>query len=406
VGAEAGDYRAFVEVERPRRRLPKWVPAGVDAAIALGTTALMIVAVWSGTAPDERFADKPVSTLLLLPVGLSLAFRRRAPLVVAVVVATGHLLQTAVTGSFSQAPALALCIVIALYSLGAHTSLRRALIGGGLVAASLQLKGIIAEPSRPDESPFVALFWWLLGLSVVGLGVLVRSQRRSSELQRDAREREAERTAHERAVVAEERQRIARELHDVVSHNVSASILQAGAAEELLKTDPERAAMALRSIQEMGREAIGEMRRMLGIIREDGATGPAPPQPRLSDLGALVERAGGPGIDARLVIEGDVAELAPGLELSAYRIVQEALTNVTKHAAASRVVVSVRYGESDLLVEVQDDGASATLSNRAGHGLVGMRERMDLLGGELWHGPAPGGGYLVRARVPVDRPSA
>ena len=381
-----------------------WLPTRVDAAIALGTTALMIVAVWTGTAPDERFSDKPVSTLLLLPVGLSLAFRRHAPFVVAFVVATGHLLETAVTGTFSQTPALALCIAITLYSLGAHTTLRKALIGGGLVAATLQLKGIIAEPSGPDESPFVALFWWLLCLSLVGLGVLVRSQRRSSDLQREAREHEAERTAHERAVVAEERQRIARELHDVVSHNVSATILQAGAAEELLKTDPERAGMALRSIQDMGREAIGEMRRMLGILRADGAPGPAPPQPRLSDLGALVERAGGSGIDARLVIEGDVAELAPGLELSAYRIVQEALTNVAKHAAASKVVVSVRYGESDLEVVVHDDGAGATVADGTGHGLVGIRERVELLGGELWNGPARNGGYTVRTRVPVDRP--
>ena len=217
--------------------------------------------------------------------------------------------------------------------------------------------------------------------------------------------REAEREQHARAAVAEERERIARELHDVVSHNVSASVLQAGAAEELLRRDPERVGEALQSIQDMGREALGEMRRMLGILRTEQGDVPAPPQPRLADLKPMVERANESGLDVSLVVEGPVSDLPPGIELSSYRIVQESLTNVAKHAGPCRVVVTTRYLPDWLEVEVTDDGrGAAAIDSGIGHGLVGMRERVDFFGGKLDVGPGESGGFTVRARFPVLRP--
>jgi signal transduction histidine kinase len=182
-------------------------------------------------------------------------------------------------------------------------------------------------------------------------------------------------------------------------------VLQAGAAEELLRHDPERVGEALRSIQDMGREALGEMRRMLGILRSDHGDVPPPPQPRLADLKAMVERANESGLEVSLVVEGPVSPLPPGIELSSYRIVQESLTNAAKHAGPCRVVVTASYFPDRLEVEVTDDGrGAAAIDSGIGHGMVGMRERVDFFGGELDAGPAGGGGFTVRARFPLLRP--
>jgi signal transduction histidine kinase len=200
----------------------------------------------------------------------------------------------------------------------------------------------------------------------------------------------------------EERQRIARELHDVVSHNLSATILQAGAAQALVRTDPESAARLLASIQELGREAMTEMRRMLGIMRQAGETPGSAPQPRLSDLPALVTRAGELGTEVVLHVDPELPPLPAGVELSAYRIVQEALTNVRKHSDAQHVLVNVRHSEQWLEVEVTDDGRPLTSTDgQPGHGLIGMRERVALLGGEVAAGASGSeAGFRVHARLP------
>ena len=290
--------------------------------------------------------------------------------------------QALTTQTFADSPALALCLIVALYSLGAHASTRRAWLGSVYVAASLVAKFVLVPAHVADDSPFVALFWWLVALSAVGFGMLVRTIRRDGDLQSRAQLMEEERAAHAKEVVAVERQRIARELHDVVSHNVSASILQAGAARELLRTDPDRADRALLTVQEMGREAIAEMRRMLGVMRGGNDLVSSAPQPRLSDLPALVARENELGLPTELVIDAELDDLAPGIELSAYRIVQEALTNARKHADAGRAVVTVRQSDTWFEVEVDDDGRGRPLSdNGAGHGLIGMRERVGLFGG-------------------------
>jgi signal transduction histidine kinase len=382
-------------------------PVVADGGIAIVVTGLIVLGVWHGQGPDETFADRPLSTLLLAPSGLALWWRRHKPLLVAGVYLTAVLTQAVATGVFAQSPGLALCGLVVLYSLGAHAATWSAVAGALAVAAAVEVKSLLVTEAAGDEDPFVAAFWFLLMASIVGLGMLVRTARRSRAQQHLVRAREVEREQHARDAVAEERERIARELHDVVSHNVSASVLQAGAAEELLGKDPERVGEALRSIQEMGREALGEMRRMLGILRTENGEAPAPPQPRLTDLAQLVERARESGLEVTAVVEGSVVDLAPGVELSSYRIVQECLTNVAKHAGPCRAVVTTRYLPGWLEVEVKDDGRGAGATDSGlGHGLVGMRERVDFFGGTLEAEAPPSGGFTVRARFPVQNGSA
>jgi signal transduction histidine kinase len=205
-----------------------------------------------------------------------------------------------------------------------------------------------------------------------------------------------------KAAVADERSRIARELHDIISHTVSVIGLQAGAAERMLDRDPERARQPLQSIQERARESVLELRRLFGILRDGEERAELTPQPRLAQLGLLLEQVHAAGLDIDLHVEGVPRPLPPGVELSAYRIVQEALTNVLKHAQASRADVLLRYGDRALELEITDDGSGA-LANGGGHGLIGMRERATLYGGTLTAGRQSNGGFVVTAQLPHER---
>jgi signal transduction histidine kinase len=242
----------------------------------------------------------------------------------------------------------------------------------------------------------------------------------TAELEARAERLERTREADTRAAIAEERGRIARELHDVVAHHVSVMTVQATAAQRTLARDPERAREAMSAVEQTGRAALVEMRRLVGILRghetdtADGRPdeGHNAPQPGLDEIDALVTQVREAGLPVELAIEGRPRPLAPGVDLAAYRIVQEALTNTLKHAgpAASRVLIG--YGPGELLVRVADDGAGAAAPEapeRTGHGLLGMRERVSLYGGHLDAGPGPGGGFEVVARIPFtdaggDRP--
>jgi signal transduction histidine kinase len=201
--------------------------------------------------------------------------------------------------------------------------------------------------------------------------------------------------------VVEERARIARELHDVVAHSVSVMTVQTGAVRRLLTPDQERERETLLAVERTGREALNEMRRLLGMLRAtDEAEGLAP-QPSLRQLDTLVEQVREAGLPVELKVEGAPVDLPPGLDLSAYRIVQEALTNALKHAGPARATVAVRYGPDELELEIADDGRGAANGTGTGGGLVGMRERAALVGGRLEAGPRNGGGYAVRARLPL-----
>jgi signal transduction histidine kinase len=201
--------------------------------------------------------------------------------------------------------------------------------------------------------------------------------------------------------VAEERARLARELHDVVAHAVSMVVVQAEAG-AAAGGPPDRVEEAFDAIADTGRTALAELRRLLGVLRSPGEAGPREPQPGVAQLEPLVESVRRAGLPVEVRVEGADRPLPPGVDLSAYRIVQEALTNSVKHAGPARASVLLRYGERDLELEVVDDGRGPRTGSAAGHGLAGMRERTALLGGELDAGPAPGGGFTVRARLPLE----
>ena len=212
---------------------------------------------------------------------------------------------------------------------------------------------------------------------------------------------EREREVRARAAVAEERARIARELHDVVGHSVSVMTVQASGVRRLLRPEQEREREALLIVERTGREALAEMRRMVGVLRRPEEAPALAPQPSLEHLDRLVEQARDAGLPVELRVQGEAVELPPGVDLTAYRLVQEGLTNAIKHARATHAEVVVNYGDGQIEVTVSDDGKGVGNGDGGGHGLVGMRERVSVYGGELDAGPQPGGGYRLRAKLPV-----
>ena len=225
------------------------------------------------------------------------------------------------------------------------------------------------------------------------------------ELAAKADQLEHQREDEERSVVSQERRRIARELHDVLAHNLSVMVVQASAGRRLVDRDPERATEVADLIERTGRDAMSELRHMFGTVRRDEGE-PLEGPPSLARVGLLAERARAAGLPVELVVEGEAAALPPGVDLAAYRVVQEALTNSYKHAGPARARVRVRYEPHELLLEVSDDGVGSghDLDDLGGgHGLVGMRERVALYGGELEAGRPRGGGFAVRARIPLER---
>jgi signal transduction histidine kinase len=334
--------------------------------------------------------------LLTLP----LAARRRAPIGVAAVFGATAFVNAALGGGLFEGeppPAAALIAgAIAFYSAGAYSEDRLARAGVGIGVASVWsavlVSGNIDAQSFLFSGGLVVVAPWLAGRASRS-----RAQRIAA-LEREQRQRE-------RGAVAEERTRIARELHDVIAHNVGLMVVQAQGARRVLDRDPERAREALETIERTGRAALDEMRRSLGALRKPGSDVPLAPQPGLESLGALLEQARRSGLDVELITEGDPAPLAAALDLSVYRIVQEALTNTLKHAGPVHARVRVRYGGDAVEVEISDDGAPGQPrsggATDGGHGLVGMRERVALHGGRLHAGERPQGGFVVRASLPL-----
>jgi signal transduction histidine kinase len=218
-----------------------------------------------------------------------------------------------------------------------------------------------------------------------------------------ATQAEREREAAARVAVAEERARIARELHDIVAHAMSVMVLQVGAVRHKLPEALEEDSEALRRVEQAGRTALAEMRRLLGAMRRDGDGLELAPQPGLDGLDSLLENVGRAGLPVRLHVDGNRSPVPRAIDLSAYRIIQEGLTNSLKHARASHADVTVRYRPNELEVEVIDDGAGAAPSDGLGHGLVGIHERVKIYGGEMNAGTAPAGGFILSARLPLDR---
>jgi signal transduction histidine kinase len=245
-------------------------------------------------------------------------------------------------------------------------------------------------------TPALFVIAWLAGFAVRERA----AQAEAAEERAIHAERERESAA--RIAVAEERARIARELHDIVAHAVSVMVLQVGAVRHKLPPTMAEHKDALTGVEQAGRSALSEMRRLLGAMHDAGQDVELTPQPGLDSLDALVEKVGRAGLPVRLHVDGDPFRLPPAIDLSAYRIVQEGLTNALKHARATNADVTVRYRPGQLEVEVVDDGAGAAASDGPGHGLVGVRERVKIYGGEMTAGPAPTGGFVLSARLPLD----
>jgi signal transduction histidine kinase len=223
------------------------------------------------------------------------------------------------------------------------------------------------------------------------------------KLDRQARLLEEQQEALQRQAVRAERDRIARELHDVIAHTVSVMTVQAGAARLLLDETPERAVGPLLSVEETGRQALAEIRRLFGVLREDSGEIAFEPQPGVGSLEALLARARRAGLPVELAVLGRPAALPPGVDLAAYRVVQEALTNTLRHAGPTSARVAVRYDDDALVLQIVDGGRGGRPGNCTGQGLIGMRERVALYGGELQAGPRAEGGFSVRVRLPVER---
>jgi signal transduction histidine kinase len=236
---------------------------------------------------------------------------------------------------------------------------------------------------------------------VAGFALRERAeQAEAAEVRADQAERE--RDAAARIAVAEERVRIARELHDIVAHAVSVMVLQVGAVRHKLPDALAEDSDALRSVEQAGRNALAEMRGLLAAMRRDGDEAEFTPQPGLDGLDSLVEEIGRAGLPVQLHVEGERVALSRGIDLSAYRIVQEGLTNALKHARASNADVTVRYRPDELQIEVRDDGEGNSTSNGLGHGLVGVRERVKIYGGEMSAGSANGSGFILSTRLPLS----
>jgi signal transduction histidine kinase len=254
---------------------------------------------------------------------------------------------------------------------------------------------------RAPGVPWTELIW--LSFPILGLFVISAAAARHSERARLAEERARRSEEEARRAVDEERRRITRELHDVLAHSVSVMTVQASAVRRRLQPEQEREREALRTVEETGRQALSEMRRLLGIMREAGEDAARAPQPGVATLRTLVEQVRSAGLPVELTVEGEPVRLPPGVDLSAYRIVQEALTNALRHGGnPAHAWVAVRYGDDDVEIEVANDGRSESNGEATGHGLVGMRERVAMCGGELRTGPREGGGFRISARLPVS----
>ena len=270
----------------------------------------------------------------------------------------------------------------------------------GLVLAIGIVALVVYRDPQANLDAFIAtsVIFGILWTIAFALG---RKFQEADEAKERAARAEREREERAYAAVTEERARIARELHDVVGHSVSVMTVQASAVRRLLRPEQQREREALLVVEQTGREALAEMRRMVGVLRRPEEAPALAPQPSLQHLDRLVAQACEAGLPVELGIEGDPRPLPAGVDLTAYRLVQEGLTNALKHARAERAHVLVRYGGGDIEVTVSDDGQGAGSGDGGGHGLVGMRERVAVYGGELEAGPRPEGGYRLRARLPV-----
>jgi signal transduction histidine kinase len=360
-----------------------------DEALAAAITAAAVIDVAVTEAPDWR---RLATIGPAVGLGVAAARRSRDPfpllgLILGISVAALAMpifAQPTNSGVF-------VFLLLAVYSGAAHTSGRRTLLAGAMTVGIFVTAFLMGDTGvTADAMVFYAIVFggpWVAGRAV--------HQRRLNE-----RELQLE-IGKAAAAIVEERARIARELHDVVAHSISVMVIQARGGRRVFESEPADAREAFAVIESTGQQALDEMRRLVGMLRSGEDTLPLAPQPSLKELGTLVEQVRAAGLPVQLAVEGVPRDLPPGVDLSAFRIVQEALTNALTHAGPARARVVLRYLADELELEISDDGPGTGDDVGSGYGLVGMRERVSVYGGELQAGRQPGGGYALRVRLPL-----
>lgn len=399
------------------KRLGSWLgqhPTSTDGMVALVLSVLAFLSLYINWGSDLQ-VPAVVAILLTVLVIWPFAFRRRYPLAMLIMMTVALLIYRSL--NIPESDFISYAVLLVFFSAGVYGRQRwrdrvRGLTGLaiiGLLIYSVFFVGRNSALPTPARTILYQLSIILLNSFLIGaawwIGDVFRIRRqRELELQERTVQLEHERDENARRAVLDERVHIARELHDVVAHHVSVMGIQAGAARRILKQQPDKANDVLSQIEASSRQAVAEMQRLLGFLRQQSQTDELEPQPTLRQLGALVDEIRSAGLPVEVIIEGEPQPLPPSVDLSAYRIVQEALTNTLKHAGPARATVTIRYTDNAIELEILDNGQGPppNVDNETrGRGLIGMHERVSLHGGEFKAGKATGTGFLVHAKLPL-----
>jgi signal transduction histidine kinase len=365
----------------------------VVAVVLFAAAQIEVVSIGAG--------DAPLPLLMLAAAGYTLPFaiRRTRPLVAVSIVIASVVAESALLTDATRYFIPFLGAMLFSYGAGAYLDGRAAYLGLAIMGCGVLTVTMLSPSQIAGDYIFPTAFaaiTWLAGRAVRTRTRLTEELHEAAVREQEARELDAQRAA------ADERRRIAREMHDVVAHSISVMVVQAGGARRILERDPDRAVAAAAQIERTGREALAEMRRLLGVLhREDDEHDARAPQPTMAGLEALVERAREAGLPVELHVEGERRSLPAGLDLAAFRVVQEGITNALKYADRAPTEVRVRWRERALELEILDRGPGPRERVDHGHGLVGMQERVKLYGGELEAGRRRGGGFRIRAKLPL-----
>ena len=370
-------------------RIWRAIQRHLDTAFALVLFAGLEIELWVAPYVQHR----PVVAVAAAVATLPLARRGQYPLAAFASVWAGLWIFKLVSPNFDEnSTFFSIVVVFALYSLGANARGWQAWIGSA--AIPLLIAAFVSDDGDPFHVGDIAFGALIIGGPWLA-GVAIRFRReREHRLEREKAQAEA--------AIGEERQRIARELHDVIAHAIAVVVVQARGGRRMLEHDPSDSRAAFDAIERTGEQALAEMRRLLGLLRETDDELVRAPLPSLARVPDLAEQLRASGLAVEVDVEGEPVELPPGVDLSAYRIVQEALTNALKHAGPARARVRISYGLDAVELEIVDDGRGRGQGGGTGNGLVGLRERAAIVGGELAAGPRDEGGFSVRAALPYD----